>query len=130
MIIRSAYDFPDWLINGDNYEAYEIVVNDNGITSLVQYMLYIIIIFYAFVGLILAFRKGSSNNTMKKVYRSLILIVLINVGGYILCTLITAYILVPITSGNQFSMLLYGIFPSVLLNTASASTAPILYINW
>jgi len=60
MIIKSAYDFPDWLINGDNYEAYEIVVNDNGITSLVQYMLYIIIIFYAFVGLILAFRKGKN----------------------------------------------------------------------
>nr|CAD2155767.1 unnamed protein product [Meloidogyne enterolobii] len=39
------------------------------------------------------------------------------------------YILVPITSGNQFSLLLYGIIPSVLLNTASASTAPILYIN-
>jgi len=67
---------------------------------------------------------------MKKVYRSLILIVLINVGGYILCSLIMAYILVPITSGNQFSLLLYGIIPSVLLNTASASTAPILYINW
>lgn len=67
---------------------------------------------------------------MKKVYRSLILIVLINVGGYVLCSLIMVLILVPITSGNQFSLLLYGIIPSVLLNTASASTAPILYINW
>ncbi|KAL7075885.1 hypothetical protein ACQ4LE_005021 [Meloidogyne hapla] len=39
------------------------------------------------------------------------------------------YILIPITSGSQFHLLLYGIFPAALLNIASASTAPILYIN-
>nr|CAD2156466.1 unnamed protein product [Meloidogyne enterolobii] len=94
MIIRSAYDFPDWLINGDNYEAYEIVAYDNGLGSLLLYMFIPIIIFYVLVGLILAFRKGSSDSTMKKVYRSLILIVLINVGGYVLCSLIMVLILV------------------------------------
>ena len=66
---------------------------------------------------------------MKKVYRSLILIVFINVGGYIICNLITIYILIPITGDNQIQLLLYGIIPSVILIFASASSAPILYIN-
>lgn len=58
MIVRSAYDFPNWLINGNNYEAYEIVAYDNGLGSLLLFMFIPIIIFYVLVGLILAFRKG------------------------------------------------------------------------
>lgn len=58
MIVKSALDYPNWLVNGNNFEAYEIVVYANGLTPLVILMFVPIIISYVLVGLILAFRKG------------------------------------------------------------------------
>ena len=59
MIVKSAYDFPDSLVNGSNFESYLVVVNDNGISSFVTWMFAPIIISYALVGLILAFGNGN-----------------------------------------------------------------------
>uniref|UniRef100_A0A1I8AXF0 Transport system permease n=1 Tax=Meloidogyne hapla TaxID=6305 RepID=A0A1I8AXF0_MELHA len=60
MIIRSAYDSPNWLVNGSNFDAYLIVVNDNGLSKLVTFMFIPVIISYGIVGLIMAFGKAAS----------------------------------------------------------------------
>ena len=58
MIVKSVLDYPNWLVNGNNFEAYEIVVYANGLTPLVILMFVPIIISYALVGLKLAFGNG------------------------------------------------------------------------
>nr|CAD2179147.1 unnamed protein product [Meloidogyne enterolobii] len=66
---------------------------------------------------------------MKKVYRSVFLIIFVNIGGYLFCSLIVEYILVPFFGANQINFLLFLIIPGLIINFASASNAPILFIN-
>uniref|UniRef100_A0A1I8BZZ1 G_PROTEIN_RECEP_F1_2 domain-containing protein n=1 Tax=Meloidogyne hapla TaxID=6305 RepID=A0A1I8BZZ1_MELHA len=66
---------------------------------------------------------------MNKVYRSLFLIILINIGGYIVCAVIIIYILIPIENQKPLSYVMFMIIPGVILSISIVSNAPILFIN-
>uniref|UniRef100_A0A1I8BHU8 G_PROTEIN_RECEP_F1_2 domain-containing protein n=1 Tax=Meloidogyne hapla TaxID=6305 RepID=A0A1I8BHU8_MELHA len=66
---------------------------------------------------------------MKKVYRSLFLIVFINIGGYIINLLIIMHIVIPLTINKPLNLLMFMTIPGAIINIASASNAIILCIN-
>uniref|UniRef100_A0A1I8B6Q6 G_PROTEIN_RECEP_F1_2 domain-containing protein n=1 Tax=Meloidogyne hapla TaxID=6305 RepID=A0A1I8B6Q6_MELHA len=66
---------------------------------------------------------------MKKVYRSLFLIVFINIGGYLICIAIAMYIITPYSKTDPLHSQMYNIYNGIILTTACASNAPILFIN-
>jgi len=66
---------------------------------------------------------------MRKVYRSLFLIVFFNIGGYFFSLLIGVYIINPLGAADPLHAQLYIMFGALILNIAGSSNAPILYIN-
>uniref|UniRef100_A0A914N566 Serpentine receptor class gamma n=1 Tax=Meloidogyne incognita TaxID=6306 RepID=A0A914N566_MELIC len=72
---------------------------------------------------------NTSDDRIKKLYRSLSLIVLINIGGYLIFYTFIAFTHLPFIQLTPvqywYCTLVYGIF----LNTAAASVGPILYLN-
>uniref|UniRef100_A0A1I8BRM2 Uncharacterized protein n=1 Tax=Meloidogyne hapla TaxID=6305 RepID=A0A1I8BRM2_MELHA len=66
---------------------------------------------------------------MSKVYRSLFLIVFVNIGCYTLGFMITSIVGAFFPSNNPVNIISFGTIPGVLINIGSASNAPILYIN-
>ncbi|CAK5036121.1 unnamed protein product [Meloidogyne enterolobii] len=70
---------------------------------------------------------------MSKVYRSLFLIVFVNMGSYtfgiIMFTLFTILTTLNFISFNLLNFTIFGTIGATFINFGSASNAPILYIN-
>uniref|UniRef100_A0A914MC17 Serpentine receptor class gamma n=1 Tax=Meloidogyne incognita TaxID=6306 RepID=A0A914MC17_MELIC len=84
---------------------------------------------YLVVGILIKLRTDTSDDRIKKLYRSLSLIVLINIGGYLIFYTFIAFTHLPFIQLTPvqywYCTLVYGLF----LNTAAASVGPILYLN-
>ncbi|KAF7633459.1 G_PROTEIN_RECEP_F1_2 domain-containing protein [Meloidogyne graminicola] len=114
IIIKSALNFYYWPVNGSLSDFNGILIKENIYLSLLPFiitMTFPAIISYIFVGLIIMFKKVYSQDKMKRVYRSLFLIVCINIDK------------------KPFYFHIFMIIPVLIINIASSSNSPILYIN-
>ncbi|KAF7636250.1 hypothetical protein Mgra_00004239 [Meloidogyne graminicola] len=95
IIIKTLNDYYNWPINGTINDFLELIRIENKLLASIPLLFTPPIILYFLIGLKLYFRKVNCLETMKKIYRSLFLIVFINIDGYLLTFLITLYILMP-----------------------------------
>nr|CAD2197790.1 unnamed protein product [Meloidogyne enterolobii] len=107
----------------------KILTNENILSSFIYILFVPAIVLYGLVGLILIFKKVTDDEKMRKVYRSLFLIVFFNIGGYFFSLLIGVYIINPLGAADPLHAQLYIMFGALILNIAGSSNAPILYIN-
>uniref|UniRef100_A0A915P1M8 G_PROTEIN_RECEP_F1_2 domain-containing protein n=1 Tax=Meloidogyne floridensis TaxID=298350 RepID=A0A915P1M8_9BILA len=62
-------------------------------------------------------------------YLSLFLIVLVNIGGYFICNLFVAFLLLSIVELTPVNIWIFNNIFAIFLNIAAASIGPILYFN-
>nr|CAD2168793.1 unnamed protein product [Meloidogyne enterolobii] len=139
-IVYSAIKFPDVLVDGNLNSVIGVMYNEGVIISmLISPFVYApALISYLIVAVILKIREGKLFNTpsdqsMSKVYRSLFLIVLVNMGsyafGFIMFTLFNILTNLNYISFNLLNFTISGTIGGIFVNIGSASNAPILYIN-
>ncbi|CAK5072788.1 unnamed protein product [Meloidogyne enterolobii] len=123
-----SYDLP---VDGNIPTSLNVISNDMKIPVSISILIYFpSIILYFAVGLILKYREAPSDqNSISKVYRSLFLIIFVNIGCYTLGLLIKNINSLIFPSENFANSNLNGILTGVLVNIGCASNAPILYIN-
>ncbi|KAF7633482.1 hypothetical protein Mgra_00007171 [Meloidogyne graminicola] len=122
-IILTVNNLPEWPVNGSVADSIGMISYSNSpfifVPSLICYLI---------VGLIIKFRTVITNIEMKKLYRSLFLIIFINAGGYMFGIGLIYFNIQNIIK-NQFIFIQFGILIGLILNIASSSNAPILIIN-
>uniref|UniRef100_A0A914M4K3 Serpentine receptor class gamma n=1 Tax=Meloidogyne incognita TaxID=6306 RepID=A0A914M4K3_MELIC len=131
-IIQVIILYPEWPVNGSIGDTLSLITLNSSIWAFISSPLSMLpsIIPYLIIGLIVKCLKVSSNDNKKsKLWRSLFLIVFVDIGGYFINFSIMMFILAPIKCDNPIRFLSLVIFPGLFLNLAIMSTAPILFIN-
>ncbi|KAF7633472.1 G_PROTEIN_RECEP_F1_2 domain-containing protein [Meloidogyne graminicola] len=121
---------PNWMVSGGLGDFFTAPV---AIMSLIYYsdvcLMTLAILIYLIVGILIKFRTDTTDNKLKKMYRSLFLIVLINIGGYLICNIFIAFLLFSIIKLTPVTIWVWNNFFVIFLNIAAASIGPILYFN-
>ncbi|KAF7633033.1 hypothetical protein Mgra_00007614, partial [Meloidogyne graminicola] len=114
IIIKTTINNSFKIVNGSIASISSVINQEFKFMPYFQFVTMTGIIFYFFIGLKLFFKKVNSvNNMNKKIYRSLLLIIFINIFCYILSIIIMKLFINPLTITDSLKLNLYTIIPSV-----------------
>ncbi|KAF7627329.1 G_PROTEIN_RECEP_F1_2 domain-containing protein [Meloidogyne graminicola] len=121
---------PNWMVTGGLGDFFTPPLE---ITSIMYYttcsLMLCTIIIYLLFGIIIKYKTDTTDEKIKKIFRSISLIILINIGGYFICNLFIALLLLSIIKLNSVNIWFWNNFFGIFLNIAAASIGPILYFN-
>nr|CAD2132213.1 unnamed protein product [Meloidogyne enterolobii] len=118
---------PDFPVTGNLADIF-------GITSIIDARLIYIpllltsILLHIIVGFLVKYKGDLANEKLRKLFRSLSLIVFVNIGGYFIFNVIYFLILAFLPISPEMIWYLSG-YLAVILNISAAVNAPILYFN-
>nr|CAD2154560.1 unnamed protein product [Meloidogyne enterolobii] len=132
-MIYVAIQYPDWPVTGNIADTLGMISYDSTIINFLSSLyMYIPPLFcYFLLGLILISRKDTSEQFMKKIYRSILIIICVNISFYIFGLMIGTFVYHPLadSSASPIDLFLLQIFIMVLVNIGGATNALILFIN-
>ncbi|KAF7631208.1 hypothetical protein Mgra_00008583 [Meloidogyne graminicola] len=131
-IIQVVIQFPEWPVNGSVGDTLGMLTMFSSIWTyfFLSYIFAPAVISYIIIGIIIKFIKISSINDKKnKLWRSLFIIVFLNIGCYLLNFSIIIFVLTPIKCTDPIHFYNLIIFPGLFINLSGMATAPILFIN-
>ncbi|KAF7633007.1 G_PROTEIN_RECEP_F1_2 domain-containing protein [Meloidogyne graminicola] len=121
---------PNWMISGGLGDLFTAPVELMSMTYYTGVCTMICsIIIYIIVGILVKFKIEITDEKIKKMYLSLFLIVLINIGGYLISNSFIALLLLSIIKLTPVNIWFWNNFFAIFLNIAAASIGPILYFN-
>ncbi|KAF7636344.1 G_PROTEIN_RECEP_F1_2 domain-containing protein [Meloidogyne graminicola] len=121
---------PNWMISGglgDLFTAPVAIMSLSYYTGICTMTTSIII--YLIVGILVKFKTETTDEKIKKMYLSLFLIVLVNIGGYLISNSFNALFLFSIIKLTPVNIWFWNNFFAIFLNIAASSIGPILYFN-
>ncbi|KAL7080259.1 hypothetical protein ACQ4LE_000749 [Meloidogyne hapla] len=128
-IIKSIITYPECPVTGLFNDIIAVITYDQPISLLIPYIIVLpVVIIYLIIGVLVRFKSDLGNETMKKLYRSIFIIIFTNFAGYLIGPFLNLLIfphfnLKPITYWFIF------LYIPMLLNISSASNGPILFVN-
>ncbi|CAK5082440.1 unnamed protein product [Meloidogyne enterolobii] len=132
-MIYVCIQYPDWPVTGNIADTLDMIAYDSTIMNYLESLyIYIPPLFcYLLLGLILICRKDTSEQHMKKIYRSILIIISINIGFYLLGWMISEFIYEPLaeSSTNPTDLFLLLVFSMIIVNIGGATNALILFLN-
>nr|CAD2183974.1 unnamed protein product [Meloidogyne enterolobii] len=132
-MIYVVIQYPDWPVTGNIADTLGMISYDSTIMNfLLSLFVYIPPLFcYFLLGLILICRKETSEQHMKKIYRSILIIISVNIGFYLLGWMIGQFIYDPLadSSTNPINLFVLLVFSMIIVNIGGAANALILYLN-
>nr|CAD2186863.1 unnamed protein product [Meloidogyne enterolobii] len=121
---------PNWMISGGLGDLFTPPLF---IMNIIYYsdvcIMFTATIVYLIVGILIKFKTEVKDERIKKMYLSLFLIVLVNIGGYFICNLFVAFLLLSIVQLTPVNIWIFNNIFAIFLNIAAASIGPILYFN-
>nr|CAD2141397.1 unnamed protein product [Meloidogyne enterolobii] len=121
---------PNWMISGGLGDLFTPPLF---IMNIIYYsdvcIMFTATIVYLIVGILIKFKTETKDERIKKMYLSLFLIVLVNIGGYFICNLFVAFLLLSIVQLTPVNIWIFNNIFAIFLNIAAASIGPILYFN-
>uniref|UniRef100_A0A915PF07 Uncharacterized protein n=2 Tax=Meloidogyne TaxID=189290 RepID=A0A915PF07_9BILA len=118
---------PDFPVTGNLADIF-------GITSIIDTRLIYVplllasILLHIIVGFLVKYKGDLPNEKLRKLFRSLSLIVFVNIGGYFTFTVMFLLIMAFLPISPEMIWYLSG-YLAVILNISAAVNAPILYFN-
>uniref|UniRef100_A0A1I8AXF7 G_PROTEIN_RECEP_F1_2 domain-containing protein n=1 Tax=Meloidogyne hapla TaxID=6305 RepID=A0A1I8AXF7_MELHA len=132
-MIYVAIEYPEWPVTGNIADTLAMITYDNSIIAFLSSpFTYIPPLFcYLLLGLVLICRKDTSEQHMKKIYRSIFIIIFVNIGCYLFGLMIGTFFYHPLANSSisPINLFLLQTFIMVIVNIGGATNAPILFIN-